>query len=80
VVLLTTNNHNRCATCENNEQGGLDNCGNNGTAHTALFNAEDETVWFYFITPNKPGVTTITVADDPGVSGSFSPNFRLYLQ
>jgi hypothetical protein len=75
---LTTNNHNRCATCENNEQGGLDNCGNNGTAHTALFNAEDETVWFYFITPNKPGVTTITVADDPGVSGSFSPNFRLF--
>jgi hypothetical protein len=75
---LTTNNHNRCATCENNEQGGLDNCGTNSTAHTALLNAEDETVWFYFITPNKPGVTTVTVADDPGVSGTFSPNFRIY--
>ncbi|MDB5226915.1 MAG: C-terminal target protein [Bacteroidota bacterium] len=75
---LTVSSHNKCATCENNEPGGLSFCGTSGTGHTALLNAEDETVWFYFTTPLKPGLTTVTVADDPAVSGTFSPNFRIY--
>src|SRR4051812_47331706 len=41
---LTVNGYNKCATCENNEPGGMDYCGTNTTAHTALLNAEDETV------------------------------------
>ncbi|MCB0507621.1 MAG: T9SS type A sorting domain-containing protein [Bacteroidetes bacterium] len=73
---LTVSGHNRCATCENGENG--DYCGNNTTDHTAAFGAEDETVWYYFTTPATPGTTTITVADDPAVSGTFSPNFTLY--
>ncbi|HRG35322.1 MAG TPA: T9SS type A sorting domain-containing protein [Chitinophagales bacterium] len=73
---LSVNGHNRCATCENGEIG--DYCGNNTTDHTALLNAEDETVWYYFTTPNKPGNINIRVEDDPGIAGTFSPNFRLY--
>jgi len=73
---LTINGHNRCATCENGETG--DYCGVNQTDHTAPFNAEDETVWYYFKTPATPGTITITVADDPSQSGTFSPNFTLY--
>ncbi|QQR98040.1 MAG: T9SS type A sorting domain-containing protein [Sphingobacteriales bacterium] len=68
--------HNICATCENNESG--DYCGTSETGHTAIFSAEDETVWFYFTTSDNPGVTTITVADNPSISGTFSPNFTLY--
>ncbi|HNE85867.1 MAG TPA: T9SS type A sorting domain-containing protein, partial [Chitinophagales bacterium] len=68
--------HNICATCEDGEQG--DYCGVNETGHTAAFNAEDETVWYYFTTPSKPGKITVTIADDPAQSGTFSPNFRLY--
>ncbi|HRH58671.1 MAG TPA: hypothetical protein PLS10_13550, partial [Chitinophagales bacterium] len=73
---LTIGGHNRCATCETGEQG--DYCGANTTDHTAAFNAEDETVWYYFVTPATPGTITITVADDPGIAGTFSPNFTLY--
>jgi hypothetical protein len=73
---LTIGGHNRCATCENGEVG--DYCGSNQTDHTALFGAEDETVWYYFTTPSKPGAISVTVADDPAVSGTMSPNFRLY--
>ncbi|MFN8294563.1 MAG: hypothetical protein U0T69_00095 [Chitinophagales bacterium] len=73
---LTIGGHNRCATCETGEQG--DYCGANTTDHTAAFNAEDETVWYYFITPATPGTITISVADDPGIAGTFSPNFSLY--
>jgi len=73
---LTINGHNRCATCEDGEAG--DYCGVNTTDHTALFGAEDETVWYYFITPATPGTITINVSDDPGASGTFSPNFSLY--
>lgn len=68
--------HNRCATCEDGEIG--DYCGVNETGHTAPFGAEDETVWYYFTTPPNPGIITINVKDDPAVSGTFSPNFRLY--
>jgi hypothetical protein len=68
--------HNVCATCENNEDG--DYCGTDETGHTASFSAEDETVWFYFTTSDNPGVTTITVADNPSIAGTFSPNFTLY--
>ncbi len=73
---LTIGGQNRCATCENGEQG--DYCGINTTDHTAAFNAEDETVWFYFITPATPGTITVNVADDASISGTFSPNFSLY--
>ena len=73
---LTVNGQNRCATCENGEIG--DYCGNNTTDHTAAFGAEDETVWFYFTTPAKPGTISVRVEDDPSISGTFSPNFRLY--
>lgn len=68
--------HNICATCEDGEDGNY--CGINETGHTAAFNAEDETVWYYFTTPSKPGKITVTVADDPAHSGTFSPAFRLY--
>ncbi|MBK9329587.1 MAG: T9SS type A sorting domain-containing protein [Sphingobacteriales bacterium] len=73
---LTIGGHNRCATCENGEEG--DYCGIDQTDHTAAFGAEDETVWYYFTTPSNPGTISITVADDPGVGGTFSPNFALY--
>lgn len=73
---LTVKGHNRCATCESGEIG--DYCGSNTTDHTAAFGAEDETVWYYFTTPNKPGNISVRVEDDPGISGTFSPNFRLY--
>lgn len=73
---LTVSGHNRCATCEDGEIG--DFCGINQSDHTVAFGAEDETVWYYFTTPSKPGVISITVADDPSVPGTFSPNFRLY--
>jgi hypothetical protein len=73
---LNVSGHNRCATCEAGENG--DFCGTNTTDHTAAFNAEDETVWYYFTTPATPGTISITVADDPAVSGTFSPNFTLY--
>lgn len=72
---LTINGHNRCATCETGEAG--DYCGLDATDHTN--SNEDETVWFYFTTPAKPGVITVNVADDPAVtSETFRPNFRLY--
>ncbi|MEZ5053763.1 MAG: hypothetical protein R2807_03180 [Chitinophagales bacterium] len=73
---LTVAGHNRCATCENGENG--DYCGNSTTDHTAALGAEDETVWYYFTTPATPGTITISVVDDPAVSGIFSPNFTLY--
>jgi hypothetical protein len=73
---LNVAGHNRCATCENGENG--DYCGSNTTDHTAAFGAEDETVWYYFTTPATPGTISITVADDPAVGGTFSPNFTLY--
>lgn len=73
---ISIKGHNRCATCENSEDG--DYCGNDESGHTASFNAEDETVWYYFTTPPNPGKITIHVADDPAISGTFSPSFRLY--
>ncbi|HUM51009.1 MAG TPA: T9SS type A sorting domain-containing protein [Chitinophagales bacterium] len=72
---LTINGHNRCATCETGENA--DYCGLDQTDHTN--SNEDETVWYYFTTPSKPGVITIIVADDPAVTSEvIKPNFKLY--
>ena len=72
---LIIDGHNRCATCETGENG--DYCGLDATDHTN--SNEDETVWFYFTTPSKPGVITVNVADDPAVTSEVTkPNFRLY--
>lgn len=72
---LTVSGHNRCATCETGEYG--DYCGVDATDHNN--SNEDETVWYYFTTPSKPGVITVNVADDPAVTSEvFRPNFRIY--
>lgn len=74
---LAIKGHNLCATAEDNEprvDGGYN--GSNTTDHQS--GLEDETVWFYFTTPNKPGIINVKVQDDPSFSESFTPNFAIY--
>lgn len=78
---LTIKGHNNCATADDNEPRFSDiiNSGVNGsntTDHQSLL--EDETVWFYFTTPSKPGITRVRVQDDPAISGTFVPNFAIF--
>lgn len=74
---LTVKGNNMCATAEDNEprvESGYN--GSNTTDHQSAL--EDETVWFYFTTPNKPGIINVRVEDDPAYSESFSPNFAIF--
>jgi|GEM_PF-3240263 len=78
---LTVKGHNMCATADDNEPRFSDiiNAGVNGSNTTDHQSAlEDETVWFYFITPSKPGIITVRVQDDPAFSETFSPNFAIF--
>ena len=69
---LTIDGFNNCATTEPDEPN-VDHITSDHQDRN-----EDETVWYYFTTPAKPGVTTITVADDPAYPEVFSPNFSVY--
>ncbi len=69
---LTIAGHNLCATVESGEP----NVDSDVSDHQK--SAEDETVWYYFITPANPGVTKITVKKDPAYPEPLSPNFTLY--
>lgn len=78
---LSIKGHNQCATADDNEPrfDDLINAGYNGsntTDHQSLL--EDETVWYYFITPSNPGVTRVRVQDDPNIAGNFTPNFSIF--
>ncbi|HUH75687.1 MAG TPA: T9SS type A sorting domain-containing protein [Chitinophagales bacterium] len=74
---LAIKGHNLCATADDNEprvESGYN--GSNTSDHQSAL--EDETVWYYFTTPNKPGIITVRVQDDPGFPESFSPNFAIF--
>ncbi len=74
---LAIKGNNLCATAEDNEprvDSGYN--GSNTTDHRSGF--EDETVWYYFITPNKLGKINVKVQDDPAFPENFSPNFALF--
>lgn len=78
---LSIKGHNQCATADDNEPrfDNLINAGYNGsstTDHQSLL--EDETVWYYFITPSNPGITRVRVQDDPNIAGNFTPNFAIF--
>jgi hypothetical protein len=69
---LAIKGHNLCATAEINEP----RTSNIFTDHASAL--DDETVWYYFDTPEKPGVIRIRVQDDPAFPEQFAPNFALY--
>lgn len=78
---LTINGRNNCAKAEDNEPRFSDIVsatvnGSNTTDHDNQL--EDETVWYYFTTPAKPGIINVKVEDDPAQPGSFSPNFAIF--
>ncbi len=78
---LTVKSHNMCATADDNEPRFSDiiNAGVNGSNTTDHQNFnEDETVWFYFTTPAKPGIINLRVQDDPDFPELFSPNFAVF--
>jgi hypothetical protein len=69
---LAIKGHNQCATAEVNEP----RISNSFTDHASA--NDDETVWYFFDTPDKPGVINIRVQDNPAFSESFAPNFALF--
>ncbi|MCO5231413.1 MAG: T9SS type A sorting domain-containing protein [Chitinophagales bacterium] len=74
---IVVNGHNLCATGEDNEPR-IDAAYNGSNTTDHRNELEDETVWYSFITPAKPGVINVKVADDPAFAESFTPNFAIF--
>ncbi|MCZ2393034.1 MAG: T9SS type A sorting domain-containing protein [Chitinophagales bacterium] len=74
---LVANGHNLCATGEDNEPR-IDAMYNGSNTTDHRNELEDETVWYWFVTPPKPGVINVKVQDDPAFSESFTPNFAIF--